>query len=330
MIADVPVGAFLSGGIDSGTVVALSSSMSKHKLKTFSLGFDDPDFDESKYAEQISKIYKTEHYSLKADTEVLKNPLLESYQHFDEPFADNSLIPTLLLCKMTSKKVKVALSGDGGDENFGGYERYTALALGNYYKKVPPLVRSFLKLPARTHPAARVFANTLDLPFSQKYLHYKPFSVKNIAGRQVQTYDKKLNDLENAFKYDISSYLPEDLLYKVDIASMAYSLEVRAPFLNHELLRLTAQMPSNLKVKNFQTKYIFKKILKEKKILPESIINRKKRGFVSPVGKLLKTEENGIVREVLLQKKYLNLFVNRNEGSLFSHVSLSLWAEKYL
>ncbi len=111
---------------------------------------------------------------------------------------------------------------------------------------------------------------------------------------------------------------------------MAYSLEVRAPFLNHELLRLTAQMPSNLKVKNFQTKYIFKKILKEKKILPESIINRKKRGFVSPVGKLLKTEENGIVREVLLQKKYLDLFVNRNEGSLFSHVSLSLWAEKYL
>ena len=150
-------------------------------------------------------------------------------------------------------------------------------------------------------------------------------------------YNNKLSDLDNALKFDIGSYLPEDLLYKVDIASMSSSLEVRAPFLNHELLELTAQMPQTLKVRNFQTKYIFKKILQKKKLLPKEIIYRKKRGFIIPVDRWLKGNMKNFVNDQLSTRKFqeLDIFDNLNSldklsgNQLFTFLSLSLWLEKY-
>ena len=330
MISDVPVGAFLSGGIDSSTVVALMSQYSKTKIKTFSLGFDDSSFDESEHAKIVSDLYGTEHYSLIANAKMLEETLLGAFQFYDEPFSDNSLIPMLLLSKITGEKVKVALSGDGGDENFGGYERYKVVAFGEYYKNVPEILKKAIKIPAQSFKAGRVFANTYQLPFPQRYIHYNPFFERKEKNVKISTFDPKLSNLDNAFKFDITTYLPEDLLYKVDIASMAYSLEVRAPFLNHELIELTAQIPESLKIKNFKTKYIFKKILEDKKILPREIINKKKRGFVSPINKVLKQMNSSLIKEILSQEKFLKLQTSETGGDLFSRVSLSLWAEKYL
>ena len=330
MIADVPVGTFLSGGVDSSTVTGLAAAVTARKLNTFNIGFDNTELDESMYATKVAQVYHTQHHNLIVDSEMTKKTLLGSFEYFDEPFADNSLIPTLILSEFTSKKVKVALSGDGGDENFGGYQRYSMLAFGESYKKLPTFVRAGLKLPLRLHEHTKTFVNTVDLPFKQKYLQFNPFFERKTNKSLINTFDPRLSDFDNALKFDILNYLPEDLLFKVDIASMAHSLEVRAPFLNYELLELTAKMPQSLKVGSFHTKYLLKKILKKKKILPQDIIYRKKQGFVSPIEKLLKGDLKDFATETLSQKKYESIPIKKDSRSLFAQVTLSLWSQKYL
>lgn len=336
MVSDVPVGALLSGGVDSSAVVALMSRFTHSRIKTFSIGFDDLSFDETKYAQEVSKLYQTDHYSQKVGKKTMQDVLVSFCEYYDEPFSDNSLVPSLLLSKMAGEKVKVVLSGDGGDENFAGYERYQVVKFGQFYKNVHPILRGAIRLPAQFFDKTRLFTNTFDLPFQEKYVHYNPYFKKE-SKMSIRGYNNKLSDLDNALHFDIKSYLPEDLLYKVDIASMSASLEVRAPFLNYQLLELTAKMPNSLKIKNLQTKYIFKKVLKDKNLLPKNIINRKKRGFIMPVDKWLKGSMKGFVADQLASRKFMDLEIlddvksvdKLNGNQIFTLLSLSLWLQKY-
>lgn len=373
LIADVPVGAFLSGGIDSSAIVALMTQVTSQRIKTFNISFDDPNFDESKYASLVSKQYKTDHKTFRVTNKMMADVFTKLADYYDEPFADNSVIPTLALCKFASKYVKVALTGDGGDENFAGYDRYNIVSFADMYRQVPKLARDILSTCARkansvcsTRFTDRLcrYTKTFNQPFYRKYPQYSSFfdnetkfglystefrnkvAESDTFGLFKQVYNPNISDLDNALNIDISTYLPEDLLFKTDIASMAYSLETRAPFLNHELLELTAQMPHQLKIKFFNKKYIFKKILKNNHLVPNEILNRPKRGFVAPIDKWLKEDYKDLVIETLLSKKFKNADIfNHNKlemylqdyfrgkgissNNIFALLSLSSWFNKY-
>ncbi|TSC88487.1 MAG: asparagine synthase (glutamine-hydrolysing) [Microgenomates group bacterium Gr01-1014_5] len=372
-VSDVPIGAFLSGGLDSSAVVALLSATNS-KLKTFSIGFEDPRFDESKYALQIAALYNTDHTSLIIGHKELTQEFLKLPEYYDEPFADNSSIPSIILSRLARKSVKVALSGDGGDENFGGYERYSVVDFAKHYDKIPAVAKTLLKhsgnifskiYPSKISEKAAIFTKFASIPFYKKYVYYNSFftneAKREIYSNKVQKelelndtfnifkniYRNNLSELDNAFNIDINSYLPEDLLYKMDIASMSASLEVRAPLLNHELLELTSQMPDSLKVRLLKKKYIFKKLLKNKKLLPDNIINRQKKGFVIPVDTWLKGDLKEYIREEVATTKMKNLQLFsgnkldsyltdffggkiKNSNNIFALLSLSAWVNKYL
>lgn len=349
LIADVPLGVFLSGGIDSSALLALMSQITSKRIKTFTISFDDPKFDESKYASLVAKQYESDHKTFKVTNKLMGDVFSHLTDYYDEPFADNSAIPTIVLSKLASKYVKVALTGDGGDENFAGYDRYNVVSFSDIYGKLPRLARmalssganianSFIstKLTGRVH----TYTKTFNQPFYRKYPHYSSFfdneTKFNLYSAQFQskverfdTFDlfKKftkpnISDLDNALNIDINTYLPEDLLFKTDIASMAYSLEARAPFLNHELLELTAQMPSDLKIKFFNKKYIFKKILQRNHLLPNEIISRPKKGFVAPIDKWLKEDYKDLVIESLSSKKF-------KDANIFDTVKLEMYLQDY-
>lgn len=371
LIADVPIGVFLSGGIDSSAVVTLMSQLTDDKIKTFTIAFENPKFDESKYADLISKRFNTKHKVLKVDNKVMAEVFKKLPNYFDEPFADNSVIPTILLSKLASRYVKVVLTGDGGDENFAGYERYNIVSFASIYGKIPKVLRTViantanlvnLLLSSRFIERLYRYTKTFGQPFFRKYLQYSSFfdnetkldlytpeflsKVKKYNSFEVhRDFYRKGPDLDNALSIDINTYLPEDLLFKTDIASMAFSLEARAPFLNHELLELTAQMPDNLKVNLFNKKYIFKKILKD--LLPDEVIYRKKQGFVVPIDQWLKKDfkkftidtltsnkfkETGIFDEVRLSTYLEDYFEGRKAisgNSIFALMTLALWVDKY-
>lgn len=372
-VSDVPLGAFLSGGLDSSTVVAFLSHTTP-KLKTFSVGFEDPQFDESKYALQVAKLYNTDHHTLIIGQKELAVAFTKLPEYYDEPFADNSSLPTIILSQFAKKSVKVALTGDGGDENFGGYDRYSAIDFSRMYNKTPKFTKNFIRhlsnltfklYPKKSTERAVVFTNTFNLPFYKRYIYYNCFFTqeekKRIYSREVlrelrnndtflmfkSLYSKNLSDLDNSFSFDINSYLSEDLLYKMDIASMGASLEVRSPLLNHELFELTAQMPDSLKVRLFQKKYIFKKLLAKKRLLPGNIISKPKRGFVAPIEKWMKRNLKDFVFEETNSRKFsglgifdsskLNVYLtnyfqdkNRKSNNVFAILALSTWVNRYL
>lgn len=374
MISDVPLGAFLSGGVDSSTVVAFMAKNSKKRIKTFSVGFDEPRFDETNYADSVARMYDTDHRTLRVTQKMLTNALLKLADHYDEPFADNSAIPTLILSKFARKEVTVALNGDGGDENFAGYDRYNVIYFSEIYKDTPKLLRNglakpfgnllFNSFPSEFAKRAKTYFDTFELPFYKRYLYYRSFfsreekygiysgEFKNrVRGSDTfdiykSIYDNNLTYLDNALKFDISSYLAEDLLFKMDIASMAYALEVRSPFLNHELLELTAKMPESLKIKFFDKKHIFKRMLLKRGILPRNVIYRKKKGFVTPIRTWFKeglrsflldqitsekVKQSGIFDQRKLGKYVKGYYSSRVDYSnnIFALLSLSCWINKY-
>ena len=231
MISDVPIGSFLSGGVDSSAVTAFMAMNSSKPIKTFSIGFNDSKFDETVFSKQVAKKYKTDHSYIKVNSKIFEKELLKMSDHYDEPFADNSLIPTLFLSKFAREGVTVALSGDGGDENFAGYDRYNIASFGDYYKLTPKLLRNgiinpmvnilFLISPNLLTSRMKTFSNTFELPFYKKYIYYKSFfdnkdkdlvslnSKKDTFTMDKYIYDKKLSDIDNALKSDINSYLPK-------------------------------------------------------------------------------------------------------------------------
>lgn len=314
MIADVPVGAFLSGGVDSSAVVALMAKASRFPVKTFTICFKEKSHDETEYAARIAKLYKTEHTTLEVTAESVE-VLPEVVRQYEEPFSDNSAVITYLVSKMASKYVKVALNGDGGDENFAGYDRYFKVKrdiLFNHLQAFAPAG----ELTARLIGFGRGerFLKKLRLPIEDRYLSYvcffsegekrqfyPRFSDSSYVLRQRLVEAGNVSFPDRVLYSDITGYLPEDLLAKVDLASMAFGLEGRSPFIDHKMVELACQIPFGLKAKGYGTaKYILKKSLKE--IVPYENLYRKKCGFTFPLGKWMSGDLSKYMKSILFSK----------------------------
>ena len=323
-ISDVPIGAFLSGGLDSSAVVAALAEEGGPPLTTFSIGFQEEAFSELAYARQIAKKYGTKHVEAIVTPEAASS-LDEMVKHYDEPFADASAIPMMHLSKLAAQHVKVVLSGDGGDEAFGGYRRYAHdLNEATIRRYLPTLVQNYLVRPlAQCWPKADWLPrnlrakNTLtNLSLTDSHAYANTISIfRNPFRRQLFRADirEQLSDhvpesrIWNAFGLpgrdtlrgmiaaDIHMLLPDDFLTKVDRASMAYGLEVRPPMVDHEFLELTSRIPSSLKVNAGRTKWIFKRMCDG--WLPNDIIHRPKQGFDLPIDDWLR----GPLREVFAE-----------------------------
>ncbi|MCK9453840.1 asparagine synthase (glutamine-hydrolyzing) [Sulfurimonas sp.] len=350
LLADVEVGSFLSGGVDSSLVSVIMAQESNQKIKTFSIGFEDKAYDESIYAKEVAKYIKSDHYEYKFGINDVFT-LLDGFDTFyDEPFGDASSLPMMLLSKMTKEHVTVALSGDGGDELFLGYDRY--FLTQNYHNKlskIPQVLRNMLSSIGRysTHDRLQKMSYPLKNLSEQNlyallYSSTKPWELKNLFDRDflVESFGKSdlslLDILEYQFdgddlldslsRLDFHIYLPDDILVKVDRASMAYSLEARVPLLDHRVVEFVYSLPTNLKLKN-GPKSILKEILY--KHVPKELIDRPKRGFSVPLKHWFRNELKDVVYAKIeslddrFNKKYLfNIFQEHQNGRNFEYV---LW-----
>ena len=333
LMSEVPLGAFLSGGIDSSAVVALMSELSSEPVKTFSIGFDEQDFSELHHARRVAKHVGANHHEFIVRPDALEVlPIL--VRHYGEPYADSSAIPTYYVARETRKHVTVALNGDGGDESFAGYERYAAMPIAEHYHRLPEFVRESIigkavgllptPISSRTHTGrAKRFLRVASLPKVERYfrwmsvfdrdakrdLYSDDFSHET-AGFQardlLEPWFAKSNGegiVDAALLADIMTYLPNDLLVKVDIASMAVSLEARSPFLDHHVIEFAASLPEKLKLRGLTTKYLLKRMLK--KLVPAENLERRKMGFGVPIGHWFRGQMQPFLREVLLSEKAL-------------------------
>ncbi len=306
LVSDVPVGAFLSGGIDSSLVVALMNQLGQKEINTFSVGFEGGS-DELPYARTVAKKLATRHHEiiLKPDSWRLLPKLAESYE---EPYGDPSALPTFLVSRLAGKTLKVVLNGDGGDENFAGYQRYQKFAVMNPIGRWLP----FLNSGSNIYPAAYL---GLTAPVSFKKTLYRPELFDRVDPSATKTLFqkqqlKRLTPLDNVLKTDFRLYLTQVLLPKVDMASMANSLEVRSPFLDQELVELTAKMPDKFKLKGLTGKYILKQAAQD--WLPSEIINRPKMGFSFPLGNWIRNDWQAKIKNLLLDPKAKSLlFLNQ-------------------
>jgi asparagine synthase (glutamine-hydrolysing) len=334
LVSDVPLGGFLSGGVDSGAVVATMSRLGTEPVRTFCMGFGGNVggyLDERGLARQIASRYRTQHKEFEV-VPAVSGILDEIVGAFDEPFADHSTIPTWYLCRNARKDVKVALSGLGGDEAFGGYERYLGFRLSNIYNRLPLSVREdFLRpmveaLPERAdgHYTINHLKRFVRCASQGEGERYYGFLSRLNGGRYANLFtdtrfgssldasrDLILNhfNAENAedpmdkvFYTDIKTYLPEDVLACTDRISMRHSLEVRVPFIDHRLLEFCATIPHQMKVRLRQKKYLLRQAVRP--LLPAGIFGHRKQGFVGPLGRWLQTDLQAYVR-TMLEKKNL-------------------------
>ncbi len=322
LVSDVPLGAFLSGGLDSSLIVALMQKHSNAAVKTFSIGFaGDDSFDETPYAERVARHLDTEHKAFRVEPAALRL-LPELVWYHDQPFADSSAIPTYLVSKLTREQVTVALTGDGGDELFAGYERFYAAALMHKLSVLPASLRRgaaglLRRLPEGTGyydpvKRARRFARAASLPLEQAYFDLvRVFDSALLAeicpgadghppfmNPYLNTCQR--HPIAKLVEANMRSYLPDDLLIKADRCSMQASLEARAPFLDHKLAEYAATIPFNLKLNGSRTKHILKEAARG--MLPDDIIDRKKHGFGVPLGAWLRRDMDG-AREILLSRR---------------------------
>ena len=337
MISDVALGAFLSGGVDSSGVVALMANIAKENddkpITTCSIGFDDEKFDETEFAQMVAEQYHTNHYKLSVHQDVA-----ESLEHivsfFDEPFADPSLVPTFFVSQLAREKVTVAIAGDGGDEVFAGYEKYAADHTENKLRnKIPKWVRTAI-LPSLSTLSAQVNINlfqrasslltSLSVEPAMGFYISNSF-IKDATWQTLATDDTKLkladyhpseqtitrynecdghDHLSRILYTDMKTYLPGDILVKVDRMSMANSLEVRAPILDHKLMEFACTIPSDLKFNTkggkIEKKYLLKEAFKD--FLPDDILYRKKMGFSVPLASWLRNELKALTEERLLSR----------------------------
>ena len=341
MISDVPLGAFLSGGVDSSTVVALMAQESSRPVKTFSIGFEEQDYSELKYARMVA-----EHVGAEFNEFIVKPNALEILptivEHYGEPYADSSAIPTYYVSRETRKYVTVALNGDGGDESFAGYERYAAMQIAELYRRIPkPLRKLLIEGPVGLLPTselkrsrirdAKRFFRAAELPAQERYyrwmtsfpreqkgeLYTDDFRVliggvdaASVLGNWLSSAEG-LGGLDALLLTDQMTYLPNDLLVKVDIASMANSLEARSPFLDHKVIEFAASLPEHLKMKRFEPKSLLKKVAAG--LVPREAIYRRKMGFGVPVGAWFRGEMKGFVSDILLSETSLRRNVIRPE-----------------
>jgi asparagine synthase (glutamine-hydrolysing) len=327
LMSDVPLGAFLSGGVDSSSVVAVMSRLLPQPVKTFSIGFKEEAFNELSYARQIAAQFHTEHREFIVEPSAVEI-LSTLVRVYDEPFADSSAIPTYYVSQLSRDFVTVVLNGDGGDELLGGYPRYdfapsdrlmTRLSSTGWHKALVELVS---KLPASLDRVRSRLERGLG-PFSRTYLHricyftpaekarlytsdffdtVRPHDSYGLLSRWFD--DTPASDLlDQLLGVDTRSYLPDDLLVKVDRATMAHSLEARSPLLDHILTEFAASLPVEFKVRNGQSKYLLKKAMRG--ILPDHLLDRPKQGFGVPIDQWFRRECRDYVREVLLSGRSL-------------------------
>lgn len=329
LISDVPLGVFLSGGIDSSAIAALAARNREEPVKTFSIGFSDKSFDESEHAKRVADHVGTQHHIAIFEPGMARETLEELWNFLDEPLADGSIVPTFFLSKMTREHVKVALAGEGGDELFGGYPTYQAHKLAGIWSSFPAVIRRGILEPAiRGLPVSH---NNLSFDYKAKRFisaaaeepvarHLKWMGSIQIAHQKelIQpallslTKDEELflppapngkqdkDVVAEIMHLDMTTYLPDDLLVKSDRASMAASLEVRLPFLAYPLVEFAVSLPSHLKVKGLTTKYLLKKAVTP--YLPAENIKRPKKGFGIPVAKWLKQDFKPLVDELLCEE----------------------------
>ncbi len=327
MVSDVPLGAFLSGGIDSSAVVAMMARHSDRPVKSYSIGFDTGAagafYNELPYAREVSELFKTEHKEILVRPDVV-GLLPQLLWHMDEPVADSAFITTYLVSKFARQDVKVILSGVGGDELFGGYRRYLGDHYAARFARVPgwvrrgviaPIVRC---LPADRHSRltnltryARTFVDSSERSPEDRYRSYvQVFGAESLDRLLVAARRGRVDSLDAAFeaaaggdglnrlmRVDLLTQMPNDLLALTDRMTMATSLECRVPLLNHELVELAARQPASLRIKNGELKHVLKAALKD--LLPDSILYRTKRGFGAPIGAWLKRELTPFVHSVL-------------------------------
>lgn len=326
LISDVPLGVLLSGGIDSATLVALMRQVTTGPIKTFSIGFEDQSYNELQYARLVAERFGTVHqeFTVRPDAVALIGRLV---RHFDEPFGDVSAIPTFLVCEMARKHVTVVLGGDGGDELFGGYDAYLAQRAAVRYERVPAWMRGLWEPAIRgLRPAAQKkgvvnrvkrFIEAFEHPAgighvrwmaflspAEKARLYTPEFQAQLGGTSgyepmlaaAQRF-AHLDPMARAMAMDLVTYLPDDILVKVDRMSMATSLEVRAPLLDHKVVELVARMPSSLKIRGWQTKWILREAMRG--LVPDAVLTKPKQGFSLPVKNWLRQELQPMLRDTL-------------------------------
>ncbi len=366
LVADVPVGCFLSGGMDSSIIAAAMRQVcgANQEILTFSVGFDDPRFDETEYAQAVARHLKTRHRSYHVTLDAVEN-LNRIVDSFGQPFADSSAIPTYHLSKITRQEVKVVLSGDGGDELFGGYDRYRAMRLGARFH---PAVRYMLamslvqKLPGR-HPKSRLarfkrFAAPLRLPVGRRYARYmelfspddlrqmyRPEMTDSDEAYLAATYEQLMegrDEVQAALATDRITYLPEDLLVKLDRSSMQHALEVRSPFMDTELVQFAAGLDAQQLLGRGGKSLLRLAFAQD---LPEGHFDRPKMGFAVPIGEWLRTD----LREMLydhvnaqdafsgqyFDRTFINRMISEHESGrrdhsqrLYALLVLELWHRK--
>jgi asparagine synthase (glutamine-hydrolysing) len=365
LVSDVPLGVFLSGGLDSSTLVATMSELSPGNVNSFSVSFPQRTFDEGEYAEYVARHFNTRHHVLTADDQTMRGALLTLMDHLDEPMADPAIIPTYLLSCFARQHIKVALSGEGSDELFGGYPTYLGTRAAEYYLRLPEFLRRqvvdrlsellpvtsdavpkglFLRrflTHAEKDPAVRhhswfgmFSAEEIEQLFTPQWagLHPPIGAIFNPLSRVLD--GARFNDVLAEMLYlDFRMYLEDNLLVKVDRASMACSLEMRTPFLDHRLIEFASGLPTNLKVRGFKTKYILKKAVE--KWLPHKIVYRQKRGFSVPIASWLRDdlqplvaetlEEGKLKRQGLFNSEYVQQLIGEHCSGVADHRK-GLWA----
>ncbi len=369
LISDVPLGAFLSGGIDSSAVVSLMAEAVSGPIKTCTIGFDDQKHNEALYAKEFSRQNRTEHHEYYVKEEV-ENIIKKLVWHFDEPFADSSLVPTYHVSRIAREIVTVAISGDGGDESFAGYEKYSIDQVENRVRNIVPrfflniLSSAFNNVESGVGKRVNSLANSVRLtPAEGFYVTNTFFSdlfITELVSDQIKKETNGYNPFEHTSRYynnakgpdhvskilytDLKSFLPGDILVKVDRMSMANSLEVRSPLLDHKVIEFAARIPSTLKLKGRNKKIILKKAFE--KILPHELMTRKKHGFDVPLDNWFRMDIKHMAYNSIFEKGYMCEFFNipfikkiwdkhqekrANYGTnLWSLFVFSLWHEEFI
>lgn len=365
MVCDVPFGAFLSGGIDSSAVVATMAKLGTQPVKTFTVGFDVAHYSEIDHARVVAEAFGTEHHELVLKPDVI-SILDDLAWHVDEPFGDSSAIPTYMVSRLAAEHVKVVLSGDGGDELFGGYDRYCVERRERRYRHIPGFVRSLMGSVGgrmREGMKGRNFLRHIALDGAERYtdagtlfdrdeqacLFQPAVAERVLASDPWGQASEALAQQEGHWlsvlqEDDLKHYLPLDILTKVDRMSMAHSLEARVPLLDHKLVEFAMAIPPNLRLQGDRTKHIFKEAMRG--ILPDSIIDRPKQGFAVPLNHWFRGQLDPFVRDLLLSEtcrgrqlfntayveKLLQLHAQGRplELGLWTMISFELWCRKFL
>jgi asparagine synthase (glutamine-hydrolysing) len=369
MIADVPLGAFLSGGIDSSAVVALMAKLSRDPIRTCTIGFNDSEHDETAFAAEISRQFGTNHTEYTV-CENLADTVTRLPRHFDEPFADSSAVPTYHVSRLARSSVTVAVAGDGGDECFGGYDKYSTELVENWVRNTLPhralsLAHSLAcRLGSDWMHKVRSLTGSALLDAGRAFYITNTFiSDRELKGllaesiaRKCQGYDaaehtlrywNRVRDADHVTRMlytDLKTYLPGDILAKVDRMSMAHSLEVRAPLLDYRIVEFAASLPSRWKINRREKKYILKKSFAQ--ILTRETLHRRKHGFTVPLDAWFRKELRSLTVDSLINNDLMMDFFSRtclqrvwdehqngihNHGTLlWSLLSFALWHREYL